>query len=71
MTFRLKIECDNVAFHEDPQELSHCLGRVACAITNPLALALGEDSCFHQDGFSGTVQDINGNTVGQWTLKEE
>lgn len=56
MRFNLSsIDCDNAAFEEEPaSELARCLRAVADAVAD------GDTS--------GSVRDINGNTVGSWAV---
>lgn len=56
--FRLEIETSNDAFQGDPQvELARIITGVASR------LAMGD--------LSGTVRDVNGNTVGQFQYQED
>lgn len=57
MTFKLEIETDNAAFEEDPApELRRLLFVVAEHV--------------HAGRKDGKVQDVNGNTVGAWSIEE-
>lgn len=54
--FSIEFECDNAAFEEDPaQEVSRILTRTASHVLNG-----------HTEG---RVKDINGNTIGRWSLE--
>jgi hypothetical protein len=61
MQYILTINCDGAAFEEDPvQEISNILA------IHARYLASGWYSVTETD-LRGNVQDVNGNTVGQWT----
>lgn len=52
-TFTLEVSTENAAFDDDPgAELARILRTVAKSL--------------HEGGESGTVRDVNGNTVGRW-----
>ena len=58
MNFKLEIKCDNAAFEPDARrEISRILSRAASHLENPI------------DENTGILRDINGNRVGQWSLK--
>lgn len=56
--FTLMVKTDTAAF-EDPGEL----GRIMREVANRVRYVEGE--------LSGVARDINGNTVGHWTLTTE
>lgn len=58
MAFTLKIETDNAAFDENH-------GEEVARILREIADNLNFGNVF---GLDGTARDINGNTVGEWTL---
>lgn len=60
MTFTLTIDCDNdaFAFNDLATELARIVGKVAQDIDDD---GIGIDP-------TGTVRDINGNTVGRWEI---
>lgn len=55
------LETDNAAF-EDPSEISRILGVIGGRVQQALQ---GEGDS------GGKVRDINGNTVGHWSVEEE
>jgi methionine aminopeptidase len=66
MTFTLKIDTDNAAFHDD--DVSHPgveLARILRVIADDIESA--EPSEYRQ---FQTIRDINGNDVGRYALKE-
>lgn len=58
MRFALNISCDNAAFGELPDEVSHILDVASCAI-------------LEDDMREGICRDSNGNRVGDWRFIEE
>lgn len=60
MAFTLRIETDNAAFGNNGDD---CRAEVA-RILRTLATAVYTDA-------SGSVRDINGNMVGQWSLDDD
>ena len=62
--FKLTIETNSAAFEDDcPDEIGRILRDLADKIENTCRPgALGE--------YSGGVRDLNGNTTGHWSLKQ-
>lgn len=58
--FRLKVGTDNAAFDEGHNELARILREIANDLDN-----LNRDPWPRVD----TIRDINGNIVGEWSLK--
>lgn len=58
MTFRLEIRTDNDAFVEDR---GRELGRILGVVAEHVRLGLSD----------GRVRDINGNTVGEWSVEDD
>lgn len=65
MTFTLTINCDNDAFHEDPNaEVARVLHETANrVISGDLDLPYGMAT------YNRTIYDINGNDIGRATYK--
>lgn len=55
MRFNLSIDCDNAVFEDEPAtEIARIMATVAERVT--------------EGGIGGNVRDLNGNTVGGWTV---
>jgi len=57
--FTLKIKTDNAAFNEGPMVSGDEISRILNEVSNRVA---------SHEKISGTVRDINGNTVGSYKL---
>ncbi len=60
--FKLEIETENAAF-EDSGEVPRILRELASRLESHAYMTRGEG------GGVGVVADLNGNTVGHWTLE--
>lgn len=59
--FRLEIEMENAAFVDDPapHEVARILDKLANRLNRRVDFYIGE---------GGVLLDLNGNTVGKWTV---
>lgn len=80
MTFTLTIHADNAAFHgEDCPDSDHDCREAEAEIARILKrVAYEAEGGFRHyanrtvnAGLGGYIDDVNGNTVGQWTLAHE
>jgi hypothetical protein len=60
MKLKIEIACDNAAFGETDEERSAELSRILARLSEKLWLGGGDDG--------GKLRDINGNTVGEWSV---
>lgn len=66
MRFTMTVDMDNAAFGEDGQ------GRLSVAGERELARILGNVVGQLESGnAAGTCRDANGNTVGQWGIRDD
>lgn len=61
MKFRLEFDCDNDAFHDYPFRFE--MRMIMVNLKKAVSEMTGHET-------SGTVMDINGNRIGQWSLAE-
>lgn len=55
MEFHCRINCDNAAFEDGPDELARLIQSVADQVAG--------------GGVGDNVRDVNGNTVGSWYVE--
>ena len=67
MAFTLKIDTDNAAFYDDSDGDAFDPGPELARIFRELADQVEEGDLYAE----GAVRDVNGNTVGRWTLSKE
>ena len=65
--FKLKISTDNAAFEDDA---GHEIARILRELADKMSASGFRVDTFENDyNERGNLRDINGNTVGEWTLK--
>ena len=66
MTFTVRFSTDNAAFSEDDgEDTGAAMGAEIARILRAVARAVNDGA---ENGDTGTVHDVNGNTVGVWSL---